>query len=125
MFRVQVVPGNSCRDVVYDGIRSCSGTLGVSFGMQTILRGGRAANFSTLGPILEPLVVHLGGSKAGSGESWGALRGVRSRLGPFLAALEPIFAVLARPWASLGRSWIALGRSWAALGAFLTNFRRP
>ena len=45
IFRVRVVPGKCCRDVLHDGIRSCSGTLGVSFGMQTILRGGRGANF--------------------------------------------------------------------------------
>ena len=45
MFRVRVVPGDCCRDVLQDGIRTCSGTLGVSFGMQTILRGMRGANF--------------------------------------------------------------------------------
>ena len=51
MFRVRVVPGNCCRDVLHDGIRSCSGTLGVSFGMQTILRGMRGANFNALRTI--------------------------------------------------------------------------
>ena len=118
IFRVRVVPGNCCRDVLHDGIRTCSGILGVSFGMQTIIRGMRGANFNALRAILEPLGVPLGRSGRGSGGSWGALGGVRGRLGPFLAALEPIFAVLARPWASLGRSWVALGRSWAALGCF-------
>ena len=58
-----------------------------------------------------PLEAHLEGPGGGSGGSWGALLGVRSRLGPFLAALEPIFVVLARPSASLGRSWLDLGRS--------------
>ena len=48
IFRVRVVPGNCCRDVLHDGITSCSGTLGVSFGMQTILRGMRGANFNAL-----------------------------------------------------------------------------
>jgi hypothetical protein len=113
---VRVVPGNSCRDVLHDGIRSCSGTLGVSFGMQTILRGIRGANFHALRAILEPLGVHLGGVRGVSEGSWRALWGVRARLGPLLAALGPIFAVLARPWAALGRSWVALGCSWAALG---------
>ena len=42
MFRVQVVPGNCCRDVLHDGIRSCSGTLGVSL--------------AALGSLLAPLV---------------------------------------------------------------------
>ena len=102
-----------CSAAVFWG---CSGTLGVSFEMQTVLRGIRGANFNALRAILEPLGTHLGGSGGGSGGSWGALWGVRGRLGPFLAALEPIFAVLARPRASLGRSWVALGRSWAALG---------
>ena len=102
-----------CSTAVFWG---CSGTLGVSFGMQTILRGMREANFSALGPILEPLGAHLGGSGGGSGGSWDALWGVRGRPGPCFAALEHVFAVLARPWASLGRSWVALGRSWAALG---------
>ena len=56
MFRVRVVL-DSFRDVVHDGIRSCSGTLGVAFGMQTILRGGCRAHFGALGAILEPLFV--------------------------------------------------------------------
>ena len=30
----------------------CSGTLEVSFGLQTILRGGRGANFSALGDVV-------------------------------------------------------------------------
>ena len=83
MFRVRVVPGNCCRDVLHDGIRSCSGTLGVSFGMQTILRGMRGANFNALRAILEPLGVHLGGV-------WGGL---------------------GRPLGGSGTSWALLGRS--------------
>ena len=64
----------------------------------------RIAIVDALRAILEPLGVHLGRVRGGSGGSWGALWGVRGRLGPFFAALKPIFAVLARPWASLGRS---------------------
>ena len=52
MFRVQVMAQKGSRHVVHDGIRICSGTLGVTSGMQTILREGRGANFSALGPIL-------------------------------------------------------------------------
>ena len=48
IFRVRVVLGNRCTDVLHDGIRTCSGSLGVSFGMQTILRGMRGANCNAL-----------------------------------------------------------------------------
>ena len=53
---VQGVPGHSRRDVVHDGNRSCSGCSGthwVSFGRQTILRGGHGASLCALGAILE------------------------------------------------------------------------
>ena len=110
---------SSLRDEVHDGLRGCSGTLGVSFGTLTILRGGRGANFSALGAILEPLGAHLGGSGGGSGGSWGALWGVRGRLGPFLAALRAIWAffwaILEASWGLLGRSWDLSGASWAIL----------
>ena len=93
---MRVVPGNCCRDVLHDGIRSCSGTLGVSFGMQTILCGMRGANFNALRAILEPLGVHLGGSGRGSGGSWGALWGVRGRLGAILGCLGAILEAILR-----------------------------
>ena len=75
MFRVRVVPGNCCRDVLHDGIRSCSGTLGVAFGMQTILRGMRGANFNALRGILKPFGAHLRGALGrGSGAVLGPSR---------------------------------------------------
>ena len=39
--------------MLHDGIQSCSGILGISFGMQTILRGTRGPNFNALRAILE------------------------------------------------------------------------
>ena len=55
-----------CSSAVFWG---CSGTLGVSFGMQTVLRGIRGANFNALRAILEPLgaILDLEGSAA---EAW-------------------------------------------------------
>ena len=94
MFRVRVVPGDCCRDVLHDGIRSYSGTLGDAFGMQTILRGMREANFSALGAILEPLGAH-----------WGASGGC--------------LGVLGRPLGGPGPSWSDLGPSWSDLGGHL------
>ncbi len=91
IFRVRVVSGNCSRDVRHDGIRSCSGTLRVSFGMQTLLRGMRGANFIALRAILEPLGAILG-------RSWG---------------------ILGRSWGDLGRSWGDLGapkRDWLGRG---------
>ena len=56
-----------CNTAVFWG---CSGTLGVSFGMQTILRGGREANFSDLGAFWDANGgVRGGGSPPGSGRT--------------------------------------------------------
>ena len=93
---MRVVPGDCCRDVLHDGNKSCSGTLGVSFGMQTILRGMREANFSALGAILEPLGAHLGRSGGWSAGSWGGLWGVRGRLGAILGRLGAILEAILR-----------------------------
>ena len=109
MFRVRVVPGNCYRDVLHDGIRSCSGTLGVSFGMQTILRGMRGANFNALGAILEPLGVHLGGVRGGG------LGGLGAPLGGSGAVLGPSWPLLSPS----SRFWLALGPLLAALGSLL------
>ena len=45
---------------------------------------------------------HLGGVRGGSGASWGALWGLRGRLGPFRGGLGSLLAHLG---ALLGRSW--------------------
>ena len=50
-----------CDTAVFWG---CSGTLGVAFGMQTVLRGTRGANFNVVRAILEPLGVILARSWA-------------------------------------------------------------
>ena len=109
--------------MLHDGIKSCSGTLGVSFGMQTILRGMRGANFNALRAILEPLGAHLGGSGGGSGGSWGALWGVRGRLGVILGCLGAILEAILRQSdfrtfliSILEASCVILVSSWAPQG---------
>ena len=126
----------------HDGVRSCSGTLGVSFAMQTILRGirggnlkrailcgGRGANFSALGAKL-----HRSWSDLGA--SWGAFGKVRGPLGDLLALLGAFLrgswgllgapgAVPGRPGVVLGASWRILGRSWGGPGASWALLGRP
>ena len=119
-----------CSAAVFWG---CSGTLGVSFEMQTVLRVIRGANFNALRAILKPLGAHLGGSGGGLGGLGAPFGGSGAVLGPswpllnpssqFWLALGRLLAALGSLLAALGpllgRSWAALGRSWVALGPLL------
>ena len=48
---VQQVMYEACDAMVARNVRVCSGTLGVSYGMQTILRGMREANLNAFGAL--------------------------------------------------------------------------
>ena len=111
-----------CSTAVFWG---CSGTLGVSFGMQTaqvfvfdfsfdISRRFRSSwgELHTLGAILEPLGAHLGRS----GGSWGGLWGVRGRLGASLSRLGAILEAILRQRDFRTFFGSILGSFWAPKG---------
>ena len=91
---MQDVPGKSSSWVQHGCLWGSSGTLGVSFGMQTILRGGRGAYFLRKYSNFKVL--------ASFEASWGAFEGVRGGI-----------------WGVLGRSWGSPGEVLGGLGAVL------
>ena len=75
--------------------------------------------FNALRAILEPLGAHLGESGGGSEGSWGALRGVRGRLGRSWGGLGSVLCLSSVVfWCSWGVFGAVLEPSWGHLGSF-------